>query len=1404
MSWFGGFNPLAALAGGGGGWGGDSWDSWDGWDGGDSWSNGGGSKGGNSSGSTSNGKGSGGSSALETATAKPAGLGGSLPGAPKGLLGKPIGSTPVGNGTAPPVPKVGGGLLGKPIGALPAIPAMPLAGGMLPTMTMGAAGLLPAMTMGGTSPSGDDGGDKARKGGKGIAARFLADKKASGKGDKPEEDTSADWECKKCGARNFARRKDCFKCNAAWEPGPGEEDEKGKKGKKGKGGKDKGGKSKGCFNCGGDHQARDCPEGKKCYNCGGDHAVRDCTATPKCRLCDGEHFTHDCELCPESERKGKKGEKGKKGKGKGKKGRKGKEAPLPAGPTVYVSGLSYDTTTDTLLEHFKQAGEIVDGRVLMSRKGKGKGKGKDKDKGKKGEGKSRGTGLIVFKDEEIMKKAIETLNDTELEGRRLFVREYTEREEEKLDFSALLGDGDMTLLDDEDEGEGEGEGDEEWGGEEGWDDWKEEDGEWKGEVKEEWPGGDAWDGGSGGEGTWGSGDGGWDSAGDNWQAGGAANGGSAAAPPALAPPTNSGPPPPQQAPRMSGGSSAAARLASSLEDEDGREQASAKRSRPMSLREEMAAEGGGSAGGAGGGGGGRGRPMTLQEELAAEAAAAGVDASQASAQHSLAAVPDGPLQLKEAAQAEGVKILDAQGNEVPGQVLGSFDECPFPQELKDRIHRAGFDKPSQIQAYTWPLALQGYDIVGVAATGSGKTVAFLFPVFVHILKEKIQPKDPVNVCLAPTRELAVQIENEANKFGTEIGIVTVCTYGGAPKGPQADKLRRGCHIVVATPGRLNDFLEAGNDSPVKLDKAYKVTLDEADRMLDMGFEPQIRKILKLCPEENRHTLFFTATWEGKVRQLAMDFLKNPYQVKIGDSDVLKANDSITQFIRIVEPDRKVKELIKVFLKYNISERGRGDNRALVFCNSKKMCDQLEEGLNRARVRCDSIHGDKDQRQRETAMEDLREGRTKILCCTDVAARGLDIKGVTLVVNYDPPKHGEDYVHRIGRTGRAGQKGTAVTFLEHRDDYLGRQIRTIMQRSNQDVPKELDQLINGTLPRPRRRSRSRRSRSRRRRSRSRSRRGGDRRRSRSRSRGGGRGGGGGGGGRRSRSRRRSASRGRKDGGGRDGGAGRVERPRQNNFGDNGGGAPDAGAPSLAGVSKAPPSAPPQQFQQPSSQDGWAAPQTSQDNWGASQGSWNAGSSQDNWNAASSPDNWNAAGGSPQSSWNGSASNGVGSQDSWNAGSPQSTWNAAGGSPQSSYGSASNGVGSQDSWNAGSPQSTWNAAGGSPQSSYGSASNGVGSQDSWNAGASQNNWNAVGSQDNWNAASSQDSWSAPQQNMGMGNGMAQQQQSWDGSMGGGMSMGGGCGQSYGDGGMQQQQQQQQGYGGMQQQYSGMGGW
>jgi len=277
-------------------------------------------------------------------------------------------------------------------------------------------------------------------------------------------------------------------------------------------------------------------------------------------------------------------------------------------------------------------------------------------------------------------------------------------------------------------------------------------------------------------------------------------------------------------------------------------------------------------------------------------------------------------------------------------------------------------------------------------------------------------------------------------------------YGGAPKWDQLSKYRMGVHSIVACPGRLNNFLEGGQ---VRLDAVLKLVLDEADRMLDMGFEPQIRKILEKLPRK-RHTLFFTATWPKEVRRLASEILYHPYKVMIGNRDVLKGNQDVIQLVRFVDGFDKNRAMMDLLHEAGLTNPATA-GKALVFSNTKRGCDQLSQHLYRTGISCSSIHGDKDQVQRDEALNSLKSGRIKVLVATDVAARGLDIKGIGMVVNYDPANNTEDYVHRIGRTGRAGAKGFAVTLMSRQDATKARGIVEVMERTNQEIPRELQDM-----------------------------------------------------------------------------------------------------------------------------------------------------------------------------------------------------------------------------------------------------------------------------------------------------------------------------------------------------------
>ncbi|GLU11287.1 hypothetical protein SLE2022_280440 [Rubroshorea leprosula] len=377
----------------------------------------------------------------------------------------------------------------------------------------------------------------------------------------------------------------------------------------------------------------------------------------------------------------------------------------------------------------------------------------------------------------------------------------------------------------------------------------------------------------------------------------------------------------------------------------------------------------------------------------------------------------------------------------------SFEATGFPSEILREVLNAGFSAPTPIQAQSWPITLQSKDIVAVAKTGSGKTLGYLIPGFIHLKRCRNNSQmGPTMLVLSPTRELATQIQDEAVKFGKSSRISCTCLYGGAPKGPQLRDIERGTDIVVATPGRLNDILEMRK---ISLHQVSYLVLDEADRMLDMGFEPQIRKIVKEVPAR-RQTLMFTATWPREVRKIASDLLVNPVQVNIGNVDELVANKSITQHVEVLSPMEKHRRLEQILRSL---EPG---SKIIIFCSTKKMCDQLARNLTH-QFGAAAIHGDKSQGERDHVLNRFRTGRTPVLVATDVAARGLDVKDIRVVVNYDFPTGVEDYVHRIGRTGRAGATGVAYTFFGDQDAKYALNLIKILEGANQRVPPEIREM-----------------------------------------------------------------------------------------------------------------------------------------------------------------------------------------------------------------------------------------------------------------------------------------------------------------------------------------------------------
>jgi len=346
--------------------------------------------------------------------------------------------------------------------------------------------------------------------------------------------------------------------------------------------------------------------------------------------------------------------------------------------------------------------------------------------------------------------------------------------------------------------------------------------------------------------------------------------------------------------------------------------------------------------------------------------------------------------------------------------------------------------------------LSGKDMVGIARTGSGKTLGFIMPGIVHINhQERLERGDgPIVLVLAPTRELAQQILTVAKDFGSSSRIRSTCLFGGAPKGPQIRDIQNGCEIVIATPGRLLDILNMGKTN---LRRCTYLVLDEADRMLDMGFEPQIRKIINQI-RPDRQTLMWSATWPREVRKLAEDFLRDPVQLNVGSAE-LSANHNILQIVDMCQEYEKEDKIMKLMNEMSQHKT----ERTIVFCQTKKKVDGVTRTMRRSGWPAMCIHGDKCQQERDWVLKEFRNGNCPILVATDVAARGLDVDDVKFVINYDFSCGIEDYVHRIGRTGRSNKTGTAYTFFTRQDGKYAADLVKILKEANQVVNPELLKL-----------------------------------------------------------------------------------------------------------------------------------------------------------------------------------------------------------------------------------------------------------------------------------------------------------------------------------------------------------
>lgn len=379
----------------------------------------------------------------------------------------------------------------------------------------------------------------------------------------------------------------------------------------------------------------------------------------------------------------------------------------------------------------------------------------------------------------------------------------------------------------------------------------------------------------------------------------------------------------------------------------------------------------------------------------------------------------------------------------------AFHQYP---DIMETINRQGFFKPSPIQAQAWPYLLSGKDLIGIAQTGTGKTLAFLMPIFIHIDNQPVprgQRGGPNCLILSPTRELALQIADEVKKYEYH-GIKSVCIYGGGDRKAQMKTVAAGVEIIIATPGRLNDLIEA---NCIQVESVTYLVLDEADRMLDMGFEPQIRKTL-LDIRPDRQTVMTSATWPPGVRRLAESYMKDPVTVFIGSLD-LAAVHSVTQQIVMINGEDSESEKRDILLEF--IQNMAPDDKAIIFFGKKAKVDDISSDFALQEIVCQSIHGDRDQEDREQALTDLRDGTVKILLATDVASRGIDIDSITHVINYDFPRNIEDYVHRVGRCGRAGKSGTSITFVERRDRKNSLDLIKILEEAGQDVPRELSSM-----------------------------------------------------------------------------------------------------------------------------------------------------------------------------------------------------------------------------------------------------------------------------------------------------------------------------------------------------------
>lgn len=362
------------------------------------------------------------------------------------------------------------------------------------------------------------------------------------------------------------------------------------------------------------------------------------------------------------------------------------------------------------------------------------------------------------------------------------------------------------------------------------------------------------------------------------------------------------------------------------------------------------------------------------------------------------------------------------------QSIGRFSDLGISVNFLDVLSKKGFEVPTPIQHQVIPGALEGKDVVGIAQTGTGKTLAFGIPMIQRLGIEKGQ-----GLILVPTRELALQVERSLHQIGQPLGLRTAVVIGGVPQKPQERALKNNPHIVIATPGRLDDVMKQGKYT---LDRIRVLVLDEADRMLDVGFLPQITRLLKLAPK-TRQTMLFSATMPGSISALASKFMHLPLRIEIAPQGT-SAKD-VEQEVYVVHKQEKMRLLDSLLQTY-------AKDKVLVFSRTKYGAKKIARDIRNMGHTATEIHGNRSQSQRQAALAGFTKGNYRVMVATDIAARGIDVRDITLVINFDLPDNSEDYVHRIGRTGRAGNYGKAISFVTPSEKADVRRIEKLIRQA----------------------------------------------------------------------------------------------------------------------------------------------------------------------------------------------------------------------------------------------------------------------------------------------------------------------------------------------------------------------